>query len=257
MRRIAMDALSTMLKPLALLEKVAGMDHPATLAEIAEDCDVPKPTVHRWLGSLTNAGLLQRTPDGRRFELASRATRLAFAILSNGPSGALRHEILQSVVREVGESCNLTILRGAQVIYLDRVESKWPLRITFQPGSNVPAHCSASGKLFLALLPASRRERIIRELTLEKFTEKTIIDAAVLRQEFTVIRRQSYSVDREEYLSGLICLAVPVFKGAGRSRTCIAALALQAPVARFSYDQMVQTLPTLQRASSALSVTLE
>ena len=109
----------------------------------------------------------------------------------------------------------------------------------------------------LALLPAAKRERIIRELTLEKFTEKTIIDAAVLRQEFTVIRRQSYSVDREEYLSGLICLAVPVFKGAGRSRTCIAALALQAPVARFSYDQMVQTLPTLQRASSALSATLE
>ena len=82
---------------------------------------------------------------------------------------------------EVGEFCNLTILRGINHL-LRPIELKWPLRITFQTGSNVPAHCSASGKLFLALPPAAKRERIIRQITLEKFTENTIIDAAVLRK---------------------------------------------------------------------------
>src|SRR6476620_11388539 len=82
MREAAMDAPFTMLKPLALLEKVAGMDHPATLAEIAEDSDVPKPTLHRWLGSLTNAGLLQRTPDGETFRarLPSHPARVCYLV---------------------------------------------------------------------------------------------------------------------------------------------------------------------------------
>ena len=153
-----MNDLFGALKPLGLLEAVAGMSRPATLAELAASVGVPKPTMHRWLASLETAGLLQRTLDGRRFELAPRSSRLAFSILGNRPGGTIRHEILQRVVQEVGEACNLTVLEGTQVTYLDRVEAEWLLRISFQQGSKVPAYCSASGKLFLALMrPANER----------------------------------------------------------------------------------------------------
>ena len=80
------------------------------------------------------AGLLQRTLDGRRFELAPRASQLAFSILGNRPGGTIRHEILQRVVQEVGEACNLTVLDGTQVTYLDRVEAEWLLRIIVSTG---------------------------------------------------------------------------------------------------------------------------
>src|ERR1700728_927133 len=130
-----MNQLFGALKPLALLEAVASMGHAPALAELAISVGVPKPRMHRWLGALEEAGLLQRTPDGRRFELAPRASRLAFSILGNRPSGTLRHEILQRVVQEVGEACNLTVLDGSHVTYLDRVEAEWPLRISFQQGS--------------------------------------------------------------------------------------------------------------------------
>lgn len=251
------DDLSGGLKPLSLLERVAAMDHPVTLADVAAGSDTPRPTLHRWLNALTAAGLLQRTPDGRRFELAPRAARLAFAILANQPAATLRHDLLKKVAAAVGESCNLTVLDGAEVTYVDRVEAMWPLRITFQRGSRVPAHCSASGKLFMALMPPARRDAVLRGLTLEGFTDNTVTDRETLLAELKDVRRQRYALDREEYLAGLVCLAVPVMQRIGRSPVCVAALAMQAPVSRLSCEAMLQKLPELQSAATALSATLD
>jgi DNA-binding IclR family transcriptional regulator len=251
-----MGELFGVLKPLSLLEAVANAQHPTTLAELAVSMNVPKPTMHRWLGSLETAGLLQRTPDGRRYELAPRAASLAFSILSNKPAGAVRHEILRRVVQEVGESCNLTVLEGTQVHYLDRVESKWPLRVTFQQGSKVPAYCSASGKLFLALMQPAKRELVLRKTQLERQTANTITEKSALLDEMKEIRRVGYALDREEFLEGLICLAVPVFQKKGRLRACVAALAIQAPVARLPHTEILSKLPALQNAADALASTL-
>lgn len=252
-----MNELFGHMKPLGLLEAVAAMQHPASLAELSINVGVPKPTMHRWLGSLEDAGLIQRTPDGRRYELAARASQLAFSILSNRPGGAIRHEILKRVVQELGESCNLTVLDGTEVTYLDRVESKWPLRITFQRGSRVPVYCSASGKLFLAQLQPAKRDLILSELKYERLTDNTITGRTALLKEIADIRRDGYAFDREEYLSGLICLAVPIFHRKAKSRICTAALAVQAPVARLSYNDMLTKLPILQDAAKSLGATID
>lgn len=245
------------LKPLGLLEVIASLPHAATLSELTTATGEPKPTVHRWLGTLEEARLVQRTPDGRRYELAARSSRLAFAILANGPGGAIRHAILEQTVRRLGESCNFTVFTGSEVTYLDRVESVWPLRVTFQPGSKVPAHCSASGKLFLALMPPAKRDLILANLALERFTGNTVPDRATLKSELATIRRQRYALDREEYMLGLVCLAVPIVQGQGRSRRCVAALALQAPVMRLSCEGALEKLPVLRDAAQSLAATLE
>lgn len=251
-----MDDLSGALKPLSLLERVAAMEHPVTLADMAAGSDVPRPTLHRWLNALVAAGLLERSPDGRRYEIAARASRLAFAILANQPGSARRHDLLRKAVEAVGESCNLTVLEGAEVTYIDRVEAMWPLRIMFQRGSRVPAHCSASGKLFLALMPPAKRDAILRDVSYERFTDNTIGDREALLAELAAVKTQRYALDREEYLAGLVCLAVPVMQRIGRSQTCVAALAMQAPVSRISCEAMVEKLPALKRAADALSATL-
>jgi DNA-binding IclR family transcriptional regulator len=251
-----MDDLSGALKPLGMVEAVAALPHAATLAELAVSVGVPKPTVHRWLGALVAAGLLQRTPDGRRYELAPRASKLAFAILSNRPGGTVRHEILTRVVQDVGEACNLTVLDGTQVTYLDRVESTWPLRISFQQGSKVPAHCSASGKLFLALMAPAKRDRVLRAMPLTPYTANTLTTPATLLAELATIRRDGHALDREEFLSGLVCLAVPIFQKKPRVRSCVAALAIQAPVTRMSDTDLLSRLPVLQNAAAEIAATL-
>lgn len=245
---------SPALKAFGLLEAIAAMDHAPTLAELTEVANLPKPTLHRWLAMLEGAELLRRLPDGRRYELAARSTSLAFAILSNNPGSIRRHQILQGVVRDLAESCNLTVLQGGEVMYLDRVEAAAPLRVAFQKGSRVPAHCSASGKLFLALMPRSRRERLLATLPLDRFTANTLTEPGALEAELQQIKRQGYALDDEEFLTGLFCVAVPILDRDGRD--CVAALALQAPVVRLWRENTPERLPVLRAAASALASTL-
>ncbi len=251
-----MNAIDHHFKPFAILRLIAGLDHAPTLAELTAMAREPKPTVHRWLAILGAAGLVQRTLDGRRFELGAGATGLALMLLANQPGSGLRHDILKRVVGELGESCNLTALQGTEVVYLDRVESAWPLRITFQPGSRVPAHCSASGKMFLALMPPARRARVLQGLALERFTDHTSTDPDLLGKELDAIRAQGYALDREEYMSGLVCVAVPIRGGTRRSPGCVAALALQAPVNRMAVAEAAGKVPVLRAAARAIEATL-
>lgn len=250
----ARQDMSATLRPLAVLEEIAALGHAPTLSELTARLRTPKPTVHRWIGSLVEIGLVRIAPDGKSYEIGERASDLAFSILSNRQSQTIRHEILQGVARDIGEACNLTILQGTEVVYLDRVESKWPLRISFHAGSRVPAHCSASGKLFLAHMRAAARDITLKKVSFERFTEHTIETRAALDRELTAIRRAGYALDREEYLDGLICIAVPVHRGA--TRTCCAALAVQAPVTRMSCDDLVARAGELQKAAEAISQTL-
>ncbi len=247
----------TISKLLFMLELIAAREHPVTLADLAAACGAPRPTMHRWLASLTSAGLLQRAPDGRRFELAPRVSQLAFSILANRPGAALRHDILERVAYDIGESCNLTVLHGLQVTYIDRVEAMWPLRITFQRGSQVPVHCSASGKLFLAMMPPAKRDALLDGCPLDRFTNNTLWDRDALAQDLRAIRKQRYALDREEYLLGLVCLAVPIFSKVGGVRSCVAALAIQAPVARLNSERILDNLPKLRAAAQSLTATLD
>jgi DNA-binding IclR family transcriptional regulator len=135
-------------------------------------------------------------------------------------------------------------------MYLDRVETAAPLRFYLHPGSRVPAHCSASGKLFLAQISPTQRRRLLTHVTLEKFTNKTLTDPAALEQEIDQVRRNGYAIDDEEFLPGLLCVAVLVPDPGRRSNIGIA---IQAPIIRMSRDQALNLLPALQQAANALA----
>jgi DNA-binding IclR family transcriptional regulator len=205
------------------------------------------------LGVLEDAGLVAREPDGRRVVAGPRLARFAHDVLLNQSVRAPRHAILKRLAEDVGETVNLTMLDRGEVVYLDRVESAWPLRMTLQPGSRVPLHCTASGKLLLALLPLARRRRIVAELALTPFTDHTIVDRRRLDVELTAIRRAGFATDNEEYLAGLVCVAVPV-TASGRVAACVA---VHAPVARMPLARAMTHLPALRRAAVALGASFD
>ena len=149
------------LRLFSLLEHVAAHDRRHTLQGLVEATGLPKPTLHRMLQQLETAGLLQREGDGRHWGSGARLRRLAENLLHNSSLHGARHQVLRRLVDEVGESCNITALSGGEVLYLYRVETAAPLRFYLQPGSRVPVHCSASGKIFLAqMTPAQRRAQM-------------------------------------------------------------------------------------------------
>ena len=175
-------------------------------------------------------------------------------MLLGSPSRSSRRAILEELVEEVGETCNITIPNGNTVLYLDRVETAWPLRIQLGAGSRVPLYASASGKLFLSAMPKRSRDRFLTQTPLIAHTSHTLTDAKRLNNEFNAIRERGYSIDNEEYLPGICCIAVPVRNADGK---VVAGLAVQAPTTRMRPEQGLDYLPALRQAAEAITATID
>lgn len=236
---------------LALLEVIADKDQFFTLQSLGDETGLPKPTLHRMLQQLEGSGMLQREADNRHYSKGSRLRRLAENLLLNDTVHGARHAVLSQLVEEVGESCNITALSGGEVLYLDRVETSEALRFYLHPGSRVPVHCSASGKLFLAQMPPAQRKRLLGETSLKAFTPNTLTDFEALEAEIEAVHQAGYAFDDEEFLPGLICIAVLANnQNGGKSNLGIA---IQAPVMRMSREKALECLPALRRAADAIA----
>lgn len=240
------------LRAFRILEILAEAEKPLALTDIVSHIELPKQTVHRILKQLESAWLVTRGTGGRYYECSARVRQMAISVLMNSGPAAARHAILKHLVDRIGETCNLTILSGDDIVYLDRVETQWPLRMHLQPGSHVPLHCTSSGKLLLSLLPKMRRERLIASLPLRAQAENTITDLDALREELALTRKRRIGINDQEHLQGLIAIAVPVMLD--RNRAC-AAIAVQAPLGRASIDSLLSFVPELRQAALDIAKT--
>lgn len=240
---------SACLRGLAIFEAVTQSPEPLSLDAIAAATAIPKPTAHRLVGVLVEARALLREVHAKTYSAGPRLTGLAINTLTNSSLRAARHAILKGLVDQIGETCNFTTLDSNEIVYIDRVEAGWPLRLHLQPGSRVPIHCTSSGKLFLSQMPAQQRRRLIYGVPLKRFTAKTITDPKRLETELNRIRKLKISTDDEGFLSGLISVAVPVFDDRWRM---IATVAVHAPSARLSLKRALAHVPLLRRAAAEL-----
>ena len=240
-------------RSLAVLAAVAAAGHASTLAELALRCRLPKATAHRICEQLVESGHLVRDFAARSFVAGPALHRLAYDTLNHATTRGLRHGVLEALVARIGETCNFTTLDGTAVLYLDRVEAPWPLRLTLDVGSRVPLHCTASGKLFLAAMAEPERDAVIARIALTRMTAATITSARALRSECNTIAAAGYSCDREEFVAGLIAVAVPVRDAAGAVR---AAIAVHAPTARMSLRAAIAKRVALKAAAATMAALL-
>lgn len=244
---------SSTLKAFGVLEALVRAGRAVTLSELMQVTELPKPTLHRTLALFEEAGFLAREPGGRAYIIGERLSRFALDVLRSDGAAALRRTILQRVVGEITETCNLAVLKKGALIYLDRVEAPWPLRLHVPEGGGaLPPHCCASGKLLLAHLAPSERQRLLELMPLQRFTERTITDRAVLESELDRIVNVGYAVDNEEYVLGVACVAVPV---RNRHGDVIASVAVQGATARLSLMRAVEFVPRLRAAAAEIGST--
>ena len=240
---------SPITRALRVLARVAREEAPLSLAELSAAVRLPKPTVYRIAALLEQEGVVYKDPLTRRYSTGKAFHDLCFQAIRNGPVHRERHFILQRLSEKLGETINLAVLVGREVTYIERVEAAWPLSINFEPGSRVPVHCTANGKLLLAFAPRRVRERLLGSIALKPHTPNTLTDPAALRRELVEIRRRGYSEDHEEFLVGVCCLAVPV---RGHRGKVVAGLAASAPSARFPLEKARSYLPDLLACAEQL-----
>jgi DNA-binding IclR family transcriptional regulator len=244
------DTIPTNLRLLLVLEEVARVGVPVTPTEVNAHLGLPKPTIHRLFATLEDEGFLQRDIDGRAYSPGRRLRAMATGVLSSLRIRAARLAVLRKLSDEVGETCNIALPDRDSMIYLERVETEWPLRIQLPVGTTVPFYCTASGKMYLSTLPKTHLARYATSDPLARKTDNTITDPDDLIRAATKVRRDGYAVDNEEFMDGMIAIAVPILDGNDR---LVATLSFHAPTIRFTVEKAMGYLPALRSAAADLS----
>ncbi len=244
------DRGSAIEKAIRVLDAVTEQPQSIGLPDIAARVGLPRQTVHRILAQLQEIGLVTRGPARDRYLVGPKLSKLALAALLSKNQNTPVRMVLQALAEEVRETCNLGVLDGLSFCNLDRVEYDWPLRVHVEPGSRVPAHCVAGGKVLLAYLPDRVRARILASARLKPMTEKSITDVGQLEACLQTVREDAYVVSVEEFALGSIAVGVPIFDSRGRVP---AALAMHAAGSRLSEDKARSFVPRLQEAAAELA----
>ena len=241
--------IPTNLRTLLILEILGKSDRALTATEINESLGLPKQTIHRLCVTLERTGFLSRHGNSRRYQAARRLRDLGSGLLHHSRLHIARRQILLSVAGQVRETVNFVVPEAAGMSYLDRVETDWAFQIQLPIGTNVPFHCTASGKSFLASLAPKPRRALVSSLQLEKLTEATHTDPDALLEDLDLIAKRGYSLDEQEFLEGMVAIAVPVTDPAGRF---VAALAFHGPTQRLNVESAIARREILQDAALKL-----
>ena len=246
--------IPTNLRLLLLLEEVSRAGVPVTPADVVGALGLPKPTVHRLFNTAEEEGFLQRDLDGRAYGPGPRLRRLSVNTLSSQRLRTVRLSILNTVVEDMGETCNIAVPDRDGMVYLDRIETKWPLRIQLPVGTQVPFHCTASGKMYLSSLNLRYLDRLLAARTLDRHTDTTLTDVKALKAELALTRKRGYSTDDQEFMEGMVAVAVPIRDDQGR---LVSTLSAHAPLQRHRLQDLIANVDCLKTAAEKLSELLQ
>lgn len=217
-------------RALAILKVLAGGEG-MSLSELAEASGQAPATVYRVLSTYQAHGIVEVQPATQLWFVGQEAFRIGSAFLGRTSLVEEARLVMRELMADTGETANLAIADGGQVVFLSQVETHEPIRAFFRPGTRGPIHASGIGKALLAYLPAVAVERIVREQGLAAFTARTITDPGRLAAELAAIRAQGWAVDDEERTEGMRCIAAPIFN---EFREAVAGVSISGPVVRMN-----------------------
>ncbi|MEP9384838.1 IclR family transcriptional regulator [Nocardioides sp. KR10-350] len=232
-------------RALDLLETLAHAEGTLGVGELADRTGLAPGTVHRLLQGLHARGFVRR--DGsRRYSLGTGALQLADAAQRALVRSA--RPFLADLVRLSGETANLAVLEGDDVVYVGQVSSPHTLRMFAEVGRHVPPHSTAVGKVLLAALPRDRAAALLRRTGLASRTSATITDPDAFAVELDRVRERGWAVDEQEQETGVRCVAVPV----GVPGRIVAALSVSGPADRFAGAATDGLVEAMQQAGREL-----
>lgn len=235
---------------MCILEQLIEGGRPMSVTDMAAVVHLPRPTVSRLVHLLENRGFLLRNLSDRKYVPGPRMEKLALAMAQGKLAGAAQRMTLETAVETLGETCHVVMLDGHRLTCLGGVEVESPLRLNFDAGTHIPIHCTAPGKLLLAVQRKRVRTSILRRLRLQPMTGRTIVDPVAFEQELDETRARGFGVDDEEYLTGMVGVAVPIEPPTGEP---VAAVLTHAPAFRRSVEELRGFLPQLRQTAQRLS----
>jgi IclR family transcriptional regulator, acetate operon repressor len=242
----ALDRSLALLGALARSEKL-------TLTELSLRMGMPPSSAHRLLMTLQKHGFVEFDEASQGWMIGIEAFRIGSAFAQRTNLVEAGREVMRALMEETGETANLAIPDGGDVVFISQVETQNPIRAFFPPGTRVPMHASGIGKALLASLTRREVEAILTRKGLREFTPKTLTSPDALIAELEAIRRRGWSLDDEEHNSGMRCVAAPIYNAYGEAA---AGISVSGPAARLPDPVIAELGPKLRRAAAELTRTI-
>jgi DNA-binding IclR family transcriptional regulator len=204
-------------------------DGPLGVTEVAARVDLPKSTAARLLASLAREGAVEQVPGETRYRLGARIVSLSAGVVPTRSLVALARPVLVELASAVGETAGLSVVDGFVVHYIDQVDTAQQVLVRDWTGSRLPVHAVASGQVFLAHMAPTAVDRFLSE-PLERFTPRTLVEPAALRERLRRVQLDGYVWGRDEFAEGINSVAAPIADAAG---TVSAAVHVHGPAYRF------------------------
>ena len=211
--------IKSLVKSLEIFEKL--IEHGAlSIGELSKLTGIGKSGVHRVLGTFKQMGYVKQDAENGRYHAAIKIFELGNQV---GTS-------LQKLYERCNETVNMAMLDNLDIVFLDKIITKEPLRIVLDIGRRVPANCTGMGKVLLAYA----KDINLEDIDYKKYSDNTIDNIEKFQEELETIRKQGYAIDKEEYIKGLICIAVPI---KNRNGNVIAAISIATPAVRMDQQK--------------------
>ncbi|WOI62702.1 IclR family transcriptional regulator [Streptomyces fradiae] len=220
---------------------------PADLGQVAARLGVHKSTALRLLRTLHEHGLVHRQQD-QRYRLGARLFALAQEAAESLDVREIAHPHLVRLNEETGHTVHLAVREGDEVLYIDKVESRYPVRMYSRIGRPVAVTVAAVAKVVLADLPEPELHALTARLDYPRYTPRSTPDAAAFRAELATVREQGWAADLGGHEESVNCVAAPVRGPDGR---VAAALSVSAPNVVVTAEELLALLPRVRAAARA------
>jgi DNA-binding IclR family transcriptional regulator len=239
----------TLHRGLDALEFLAAKGRPVQLAEVADAVDTPKATLHRVLATLQARGYVVQEPSTGRYAMGARCFELGSLWAQKLDLRVVAGPELQRLNELTGETVHLALYERGDVIYVDKLDSRYPIIAQSHVGRRCPSTCVSTGRALLAYQPAAEIERVL-EGPLPAFTPQTLTDPAALRELLAQVRRDGYATNRSSFREEVCGVAAPVRDHTG---VVVGSAGCCLPEARFGGEHFDLLRDATLRAAHAIS----
>ncbi|SOE18326.1 IclR family transcriptional regulator [Hoeflea halophila] len=224
----------TLGKAIAVLDIVASADEPMRFTDILALSSQPRGTLHRQLSNLVEEGLLSLGRD-HSYSVGIRLLKFAAKAWAGNQFRAIAEPHLRALHDLTGETVHLGVLRGSEVIYLDKVESRQAVRMYSQIGNASPVYCTGVGKAAMSALPDAELRDLVSTIRFKRFTDSTLTTQDALIAEIAEIRDSGNAYDREEHEPGIRCVAAPIYSS---DRSFVGGVSVTGPAYRITAEAL-------------------
>jgi len=207
-------------RTIEILQLISSNPNGLTITEVSQALGIPKSTTHQIIQTLHDLKTLEISRF-KTYRLGIRFLEMALPAFANMDLRREAEPILEDLSSKSGESVFMAAYDGNEIVYLDQVMGPSLLRLSVNPGTRGPIHCTALGKAILASLPDDKAIEIIGEGPLERFTDFTIQSRDQLMADLKNTRKRGFAIDDRELFPDISCIAAPVFGSTGEVNAAI------------------------------------